>query len=204
MGNQVIIQREPAGFTLHAIGKGRIEVDNDFLSEAQALDVFSERFHVLSPKQICPEEYDGDVLLEGIDTVIVKRDGKIQSCQLDDLFSGAIEIMLKEANEQQSVTGYLPVLGQGSFSETSFRKFFYLTLKNTKECPKRIVFPEFSVKNPLTSGTAEIGGAGGRMFGIIQDNTSLANIQKSIAEAISRHIGEKPDCISADNYYLKN
>ena len=179
-------------------------MDNDLLSETQALDVFSERFHVLSPTLICPEEYDGDVLLEGIDMVIVKRDGKIQSCQLDDLFSGAIEIMLKEANEQQSVTGYLPVLGQGSFSETSFRKFFYLTLKNTKKCPKRIFFPEFSVKNPLTSGTAKIGGTGGRMFGIIQDNTSLANIQKSIAEAISQRIGEKPDCISADNYYLKN
>ena len=204
MQDIVIIQREPGGFTLHALGKGRLEVDNGLLTQAQALDIFAEHYRLQSPRLISPTDFEGDILLEGIRTVTVKRNGKITSCQLDDLFLGAIEIMLKEANEQQMVTGYLPVLGQGSFAEASFRKFFYLSLKNAKECPRRIVFPEFSMKNTLICDTAKIGGAGERVLGVIKDNTNLTTIQKSITEAVARYIGDKPGCVSADNYYLKN
>ena len=204
MPDSVIIQREASGFTLHLLGRGRLEVDHNILGEEQALALFAEKYGLKAPGLIPLESINEDILLEGIDIVEVKRNGVISSVRLSDLFADAIEIMLKEVNEQELVNRYLPVLNQGSFAKDSFTRFFYLLLKQTKEKPVQFVFPEFSVVNPLTTDSVSIDGAGLRQWGMIRDINNLNAIYDSIHKAISLLIGEIPACVSADNYYLKN
>lgn len=204
MPEQVIIQKEPSGFTLHLVDRGRLEVDNGIVNSTQAIAIFAESFGLESPEIIPPESIHCDILLEGIEVVTVIRNGIINNVRLADLFAGAIDIMVKEANDQELVCRYLPVLNQGSFALDSFKRFFYLLLKQTKDKPMQYVFPEFSVSNPLTTVSASIGGPGERQWGVIRDIDNLKAIDRSIRDIISRLIGEIPSLVSADNYYLKN
>jgi len=204
MVEKVIIQREPSGFTLHFPGKGRLEVDHTLLSEEQALVLFAEHHGLQAPEMISVDSFNSDILLEGIDSVTVKRGEDIQSYSLETLFAGAIDIMIREANEQELVNRYLPILNQGGFALESFKMFFYLLLKQTKEKPMQYVFPEFSIANPITTGSVDIGGAYARHWGIIRDIDNLKAIYDSIHNAIQKEIGEAPHCVSVDNYYLSH
>jgi hypothetical protein len=112
--------------------------------------------------------------------------------------------MIREANEQELVNRYLPILNQGGFALESFKMFFYLLLKQTKEKPMQYVFPEFSIANPITTGSVDIGGAYARHWGIIRDIDNLKAIYDSIHNAIQKEIGEAPHCVSVDNYYLSH
>lgn len=204
MVDQVIIQKEKSGFTLHLPGKGRLEVDHALLSEEHALDLFAEHHEIHAPEVISVDSFNSDILLEGINRVTVKKGRNIQSFSLENLFAGAIDIMIREANKQELVYRYLPILEQGDFALESFKMFFFLLLKQTREQPIKYVFPEFSVANPLTTGSVDIGGAYARHWGIIQDKDTLKEIYDSIHNAIQKVIGVVPPCVSADNYYLND
>lgn len=204
MVDQVIIQKEKSGYTLHLPGKGRLEVDHALLSEEYALDLFAEHHGIHAPEVISVDSFNSDILLEGINLVTVKREGNIQLFSLENLFAGAIDIMIREANKQELVNRYLPILNQGNFAMETFKMFFFLLLKLTREIPIQYVFPEFSVANPLTTGSVDIGGSYARRWGIIRDKDTLKEIYDSIQKEIQKEIGVVPHCVSADNYYLNN
>ena len=171
------------------------------------MEVFAEHFGIESPNLVPIEQTDGDFLVEGIDMLALKREGVIRTEPLSSVFSEAIRIMLTEADEQERVYGFLPILSDlGAWVKADFERFFYQELKSTVEKPDRYFFPEFSSINPLSahsaSHTATIGSSGERRWGIIQDKKNLEAIYDSVKDSLKRVFGPLPAVICTDNFFL--
>ena len=203
MNETVYILREKAGFTLF-VRDGRMDVAGDTLSEMDALGLFSNHYALSSPELVPADQIGQDALFEGIEVIGVKRGEDFTTIPVESIFSDAVEVMEKEADAQQQVSGYFPILSpQGAWARESFRRFFLAQLKATPAPPARFVFPEFSYVNPLHTSAARIGGHGERLWGVIQDRENLNQIQERIQATLRRLVGTEPFLLFTTNHYLK-
>lgn len=204
MNETVYILREKAGFTLF-IPNGRMDVAGGGLSEKDALGIFSNHYALFSPVVVPANQIRQDALFEGIEVIGVKQGESFITVPVEKVFSEAMEVMLKEADEQQQVSGYFSILSpQGAWSRDYFERFFLAQLKSTFTPPVRFVFPEFSSVNTLHTGAARIGGHGERLWGVIQDRENLNAVQELIRRALIKSLGDGPFLLFTSNYYLKN